>query len=435
MSEQRLTRSIVAARDATQPLGVRIRVHGARCSPPELELLRGSCCVGAGEDADLIIESAAVSRRHLQVEVVAEGLRVSDLGSRNGTFYLDQRIERAVLAPGSRVRLGDVDVSFEVIRSELEQTPDYDAHEYRGLLGSSSSMRRLFAALTRLEGSLVPVLVEGESGVGKELVASAIHAGSRLAESAFVAVNCGALARELVASELFGHERGAFTGAVAKRAGAFAQADGGTLFLDEIAELPLDLQPALLRVLESGELRPLGADRAQRVTVRLIAATNRALEGEVSAGRFREDLYYRVAVVRLVVPPLRERRDDIELLARHLAAQNGGELPAEVREALKGRAYAGNVRELRNVIQAYLALGQLPPEAQTRPSSLDAALADHLDARRPYAEQKEELVTRFARAYFAAVLDETGGNHTKAARIAGVNRTYLSELLSKLGLR
>ncbi|HEY6558200.1 MAG TPA: sigma 54-interacting transcriptional regulator [Polyangiaceae bacterium] len=435
MTHTRPTRSIGAAPEAAQPLGVRICVHGARSAPPEFELLRGSCCLGAARDADLIIESPAVSRRHLEVEVVPEGLRVTDLGSRNGTFYLGQRIERAVLTPGARVRLGDVDVSFELRGSELEQTPDYVGNAYRGLLGSSSSMRRLFASLTRLEGSLVPVLIQGESGVGKELVASAIHAGSRLAESPFVAVNCGALARELVGSELFGHERGAFTGAVGKRVGAFEQADSGTLFLDEIGELPLDLQPALLRVVESGELRPLGASGARSVSVRLITATNRLLEDEVGAGRFREDLYYRIAVVRLAVPPLRARREDIPLLSEHLAAQYEASLPPDVVEALKARTYAGNVRELRNVIQAYLALGQLPAEAQTRPSSLDAALADYLDARRPYGEQKDELLTRFARAYFAAVLDETRGNQAKAAQVAGLSRTYLSELLSKLGLR
>lgn len=434
MSETGQTRSILGQAPCSAPLGVVLRVRSAQASPQELKLSSGSCVVGAARGADLVIDSPAVSRRHLQVELVPEGLRLTDLGSRNGTFYLDQRIELAVIAPGACVRLGDVELSFEIYGAELEHAAPYDGTEYAGLIGTAPCMRQLFASLRRLEGSLVSILIEGESGVGKELVARAVHDGSRVSSGPFVAINCGALPRELAASELFGHTKGSFTGALSSRSGAFEQAHGGTLLLDEVGELPLELQPALLRALESREIRAVGAERAKHVEVRVIAATNRALEQEVLAGRFREDLYFRLAVVRLTVPALRARREDIAPLAQRLAVQVGVELPAAVLEALKVRAYPGNVRELRNVIQAFAALGTLPAEGQTRPTSLDSALADFVDPSRPYANQKEELADRFARAYLLALLDTTGGNQTKAAELAGLSRTYVSELMSKLGL-
>ena len=428
------TDTLAAPAARVGPLGVVLRAVGAKTVPPELHLRSGRCTVGAQRGSDLVLDSAAVSRQHLEVELVPEGVRLTDLGSRNGTFYLGQRIERAVLAPGSRVRVGDVELVFEVQRGELIDVPAFDRSEYRGLVGESAAMRRLFGSLSRLEGSLLSVLLEGESGVGKELVARAIHAGSSRAAKPFVALNCGALPRELFASELFGHVRGAFTGAADKRLGAFEQADGGTILLDEISELPLEMQPALLRVLEQHELKPVGADRTRQIDVRVLAASNRPLELEAAAGRFREDLYYRLAVVKLRVPPLRERTDDIPALAAALAMASGASLPPHVIEALKARRYPGNVRELRNVVNAYQALGELPPESETRPSLLDSVLSDSIDADRPYAEQKDELLQRFTRAYLSAVLHATSGNQTQAAARAGLSRTYLSELMAKLGL-
>jgi transcriptional regulator with GAF, ATPase, and Fis domain len=279
------------------------------------------------------------------------------------------------------------------------------------------------------------VLVEGESGVGKELVARALHDGSPAARGPLVVVNCGAIPRELVASELFGHTRGAFTGAVDTRRGAFECADGGTLFLDEIGELPLDVQPVLLRALETGDVRPVGADRGRRVRVRVIAATNRDLEEETRAGRFREDLYYRLAVVKIPVLPLRERREDIEPLARAFADGVGlEEIPADVLERLKARDWPGNARELRNAVQAYAALGALPEAAFGGGCSLDAALAAVVDGTRPYAEQKEEMNDRFTRAYLRALMEHARGNQTAAARVAGLDRSYLGKLLARHGL-
>jgi transcriptional regulator with GAF, ATPase, and Fis domain len=289
--------------------------------------------------------------------------------------------------------------------------------------------------IVRLDGSLVPALVTGESGVGKELVARAIHAGSTVCLQSFVAINCGALPRELVASALFGHRRGAFTGAIDTRRGAFASADGGTLFLDEIGELPLEVQPMLLRALETGEVQPLGDEAPRRVRVRIIAATNRDLDEEVRAGRFREDLYYRLAVVKLQVPPLRDRRDDIEPLAAHFARAFGAPaLPPDVVQRLKARPWPGNARELRNVVQAFAVLGALPDEAGSGSGGLEQSLAEIIDLSREYAAQKDELADRFTRVYLQALMAHAGGNQTAAARIAGLDRTYLGRLLVKHGL-
>lgn len=276
--------------------------------------------------------------------------------------------------------------------------------------------------------------MSGESGVGKELIARALHEGSSVASGPHVVVNCGAIPRDLVSSELFGHRRGAFTGAVDTRKGAFESADGGTIFLDEIGELPLDVQPVLLRVLETGEVRPVGGD-AKHVRVRVVAATNRDLAEEVRAGRFREDLYYRLAVVQIVVPPLRDRVEDIEVLARRFAVTAGQpDLPPDVLEQIKSRPFPGNVRELRNVVQAWAALGTLPEPSRAREGELERMLADLIDVGSAYADQKEQLNEIFTRVYLQTLLAHTGGNQTQAAKLAGLDRSYLGRLVVKYGL-
>jgi len=303
------------------------------------------------------------------------------------------------------------------------------------MIGASPAMHRLFAMLRRLDGSLASVLVIGESGVGKELIARAIHEGSHVAEGPYVTVNCGAIARELVASELFGHRRGAFTGAVDSRRGAFQRAEGGTLFLDEVGELPLDAQPMLLRALETGDVTPVGADETKRVKVRVVSATHRDLGALVAAGKFREDLYYRLAVITLEVPPLRERPEDVEVLAHHLARQEGlPTLPDDVVARLRARTWPGNVRELRNAIQAYCVLGALSDGAKSA-GLLEAALRDFIDVKRPYQEQKDRLNESFVRIYLRELLGSTNGNQTQAAKISGLERAYISRLLGRLGMR
>lgn len=398
---------------------------------PATKKLGSGVVIGSGEGVDLRIEDRTVSRRHAQLSLTPDGVMVKDLGSRNGCFYLDQRFESMVLSVGACVRLGKALIAIELDPRTLDDPALYGDSHYYGLIGHSPRMRRLFALLARLERTKMTVLLEGESGSGKELVARALHAASPVAEGPFLALNCGALPRDLVASELFGHRRGAFTGATETRRGAFELADGGTLFLDEIGEIALELQPVLLRALETGEVRPVGSEASRKVNVRIVAATNRDLAQAVTDGDFREDLYFRLAVVRLRVPPLRERRDDIEPIARHFAREAGGELGDAVIEQLKRRSFRGNVRELRNVVQTHVALGTLPDEVSTQRASLDLALNELVNVTSPYADQKEALVTRFTSAYLTALLAHVKGNLSAASRLAGLDRGHLRRLVER----
>jgi len=418
------------------PIGVVVRTIGARAAPAIFRLGAGRCVLGAGAGADVVIQDDTVSRAHVELELVPEGVVVRDLQSRNGTFYLGQRLEKIVLGLGSRIRLGAVEVVLDADIETLVNAPTEASPGYRGLLGVSPVMQRLFGILVRLEGSLVNVLVEGESGCGKELIARAIHDGSSVAAGPRVIVNCGAIARELTLSELFGHRRGAFTGAVEDRMGAFEAAHGGTLFLDEVGELPLETQPALLRVLECGEVRPVGSTEVRHVKVRIVAATNRDLAEDVRAGRFREDFYYRLAVVKLTVPPLRDRPEDIPELARSFAEAAGvPSLPEDVIARLRDQPWRGNARELRNAVQAYLAIGTLPGDAHPAGGELEIACRKLVgDVERPYAEVKEELVHRFTKVYLEALLARTGGNQSEAARIAAIDRGHLGKMLVRYGV-
>jgi DNA-binding NtrC family response regulator len=314
-----------------------------------------------------------------------------------------------------------------------ERSGSTNLGDYEELVGSSPPMLALFAQLRRLEASLVNVLIEGESGTGKELVARAIHKRSAVATGQLVSVNCGAIERTLAQSVLFGHRRGAFTSALDAHVGAFEAASNGTLFLDEVAELPLDVQPSLLRALEVGAFVRVGEHEERPVSVRVIAATNRDLEMEVQKGRFREDLYYRLLVAHVRVPPLRERPSDVPLLARSIARRDGlSDLPEAVQRELATRTWRGNVRELRNAIQVYGALGTLPEPRRFANHHPCEALATRVDVNKPYALQKEELLLSFLRVYLAELLEHTGGNQSLAARISGFSRSHLNKLIQKL---
>ena len=418
---------------ARDPLPALVRPLGGNAVPASLILSGTACVLGAGRDADLVITDETVSRRHAQLELVPEGVRVTDLGSRNGTYYLGQRIGELTIQLGSRIRLGAVELAVEPCASVLEDLPRSRLQSYGRLLGGSPGMRKLFAMLQRLEGSLATVLVEGESGTGKEVVARCIHERSLVREGPFVAVNCGALDRALVRSELFGHVRGAFTGASEGRAGAFETAAHGTLLLDEVGELSLDVQPVLLRALESGCFSRVGESQERPAKARVIAATHRDLGQLVREGRFREDLYYRLAVVKLALPPLRERSADIEALAVQFGRELGcGELPQDVLEELKSRTWPGNLRELKNALHAFLAIGILTPERQSRSSNLLVdALSQCIDFQQPYAELKERLLESFLRLYVERLLNHTGGNQSAAARISGLERSYFSKVVRR----
>jgi two-component system, NtrC family, response regulator GlrR len=428
--------TVISPRRANlQPLPVLVRA-AAPAHPNPFQLVEASCVLGAGREADMVIESDTASRRHAELRLVPEGVHVTDLQSKNGLFYLGQRFQSMILQPGGRFRLGSVEIALDLDLDTFAQRASGEPDGYADLIGVSAGMRHLFSQLLRLEGSKVNLLIAGETGTGKELVARAIHEHSPVRTGPLVTINCAALDRNLVRSELFGHKKGSFTGATQQQLGAFAAADGGTLFLDEIGELPLEVQPVLLRALEMRAIAPVGSHAEQAVDVRLIAATHRDLRAQVDAGRFREDLFYRVQVVRLEVPPLRERMQDIPLLARSIARRQGVvALPDDFVEALSRHTWPGNVRELRNAVEAYLAVGALPPRDARGSRGIDAALIDFIDPTQTYADQKDEILQRFTRAYLHRLLENTAGNQSEAARISGLERSYLGKLISKLGLR
>jgi two-component system, NtrC family, nitrogen regulation response regulator GlnG len=308
----------------------------------------------------------------------------------------------------------------------------------------------VFALLERVAASDAAVLVEGETGTGKELVAEAVHAASARRRGPFIVCDLGSLPRSLIESELFGHVRGAFTGADRDRVGAFEQADGGTIFLDEIGELQLDVQPRLLRALERRQVKPVGSSQFRTSDTRVVAATNRDLLAEAKAGHFREDLYHRQAVVRLRLPPLRERREDIPMLAEHFVARAAAAmgrpapaLSASVVAALRGHDWPGNVRELKNVLERALSIAPDVPSLDTTLLGLDdlpgavavnEGAAPLVDTTVPFKESKDRLVHAWEREYVTTLLDRAGGNVSLAARNAGIDRVYLHRLLKKHGL-
>ena len=417
-----------------QPLPVEVRISGARAVPATFQLGSEPRVLGAGKDVDVVIADSAISRRHVSLKAVAEGVLVEDLGSRNGTFIAGHRIGTVVVSIGSCLTVGSAQIQLDP--PALDSPRPSDRNELHGLLGASVAARRIIATIERISGSLVPVLIEGESGTGKEVVARAVHASSSVGSQRLFALNCGAIPHDLVASELFGHRRGAFTGAVEDRVGAFEAAHGGTLFLDEIGEMPLELQPLLLRALEAGEICRVGETTPRKVQTRIIAATNTKLEEAQRAGRFRRDLFYRLAVIRIQVPPLRERPEDIELLARHFAREQGlGELGPEVLARLRAFSWPGNARELRNSVMAYGALGALPAWLTQEYDAIDIALGHLVHSGRGYQDLKEELTQRFTRVYLTALLEQTGNNQSRAAELAGLERSHFRKLLAKHGGR
>ena len=376
--------------------------------------------VGREPGLDLALRDPSVSRRHLVIEPRERGYRVRDLGSRGGTWMGERRIGDADLAAGDRVRAGETLLGFEAAVTELPAPPSA-AGRFEGILGESPVMRRLFGLLEKVAPLDLSVLLLGESGTGKEGLARALHARSHRAGHAYEVVDCTLLAGDHLRSELFGHTRGAFTGATADREGAFVRAAGGTVFLDELGELPLDLQPSLLRVLEQGEVRPLGCDQVRTVSVRVVAATSRDLPAMIDAGTFREDLFYRLSGVTLEVPPLRERGHDVVLLAEAWLPP-GKRLSRWAREALAAYPWPGNVRQLQHVLQraGALAAGELVEPVdlglERAPAAAPAALED-VEA-----------------AAIRAALEAARGNRTLAAERLGIARSTLYEKIRRLGL-
>ena len=401
-----------------------------------IALQPGTARVGTAPACALRVSDPTVSRLHCEITVGRDAIRLVDSGSTNGTFVDGVRVHDAELATGASVRIGATVLRVERAGEPIEEhlsTRD----RFGPVLGASVEMRRLYARMERVASTDATVLIEGETGTGKELVARALHDASKRATRPFVTVDCGAIAEELIESELFGHKRGAFSGAVADREGLFEAAQGGTIFLDEIGELPVTLQPKLLRVLEAREIRRVGGNTTTKVDVRVVAATNRSLARSVNDGSFREDLYYRLAVAELRVPPLRQRRDDIPVLVEAFHERFTGEhasWPAETIAGLMARSWPGNVRELRNFVERSVSLGVQPPPVlvDDRPDEPGAvAVPTHL----PLKEARVAWTEKFERIYVRALLERTSGNVTHAAEIAGVNRRSLQRLIAQLGLR
>ncbi|HLK40862.1 MAG TPA: sigma 54-interacting transcriptional regulator, partial [Polyangiaceae bacterium] len=356
------------------------------------------------------------------------------LQSTNGTFVDGLRIVEAYVRGGEIVRCGSTALRLEV--DEAAETPQLStAIRFGSTLGASQAMRRLYPFCDKLSRSRLPVIIEGETGTGKEVLAESIYEAGD-AKGPFVVFDCTTISANLVEAELFGHERGAFTGATAARPGVFEEADGGTLLIDEIGDLDLALQAKLLRALDRGEVRRVGGQKWIKVGVRVIAATRRDLDKAVAMGRFRDDLFHRLAVARIELPPLRERRGDVRLLARQFASDMGA-APDQVESEIEARFgdynWPGNVRELRNAVARYVALGDDWPPARSTPSSAggsgaESATGDWVDALlatgMPFPLARRRVMEEFERRYVERVLAQHGGNVTHAARASGLGLRY-----------
>lgn len=398
----------------------------------------GTLTVGTAPDNSLVLRDPTVSRYHLELRRATAGIALEDLGSSNGTRVGAVQVHRCLAPAGTRVAIGD-DL-LELTEGDLvEPQGEGEPQPLPGIVGSSEPMQAVARQVARLAGIDASVLIQGETGTGKELVAKALHQSSARAEGPFEVVDCGSLPDTLVASELFGHERGAFTGADRRHVGAFERAHGGTLFLDEVGELPPKVQPALLGVLERRRFRRVGGSEDIVVDVRVVSATHRDLRSGVNEGSFRADLYYRLAVARLHLPPLRERLEDVEDLVGFFVEELTGDPDAspfgpDAVEALRAHHWAGNVRELRNVVESALAMGQLSLDGEIVEPGGGAAGPEDTPSE-PYRDARARAIARFEREYLGKLIRACDGNASKAARRASMDRPYLLTLLRKHGLR
>ncbi len=422
--------------------------------------------LGAMEDNDLVVDDETVSRNHCRIVREGDQYVLVDNGSTNGTFINRVRVREAYLHANCTITLGKTDIKFQPVDEKLRIVPS-DRERYGDIIGRDRSMREIYTILEKIAPTDTTVVIEGETGTGKEVVARTIHQQSRRRDGPFMVFDCGAVPENLIESELFGHEKGSFTGAVGTRQGVFELAHGGTVFLDELGELQLDLQPKLLRVLEQREVKRVGGGKPLKADVRIVAATNRDLEAEVRAGRFREDLFYRLTVVRLHLPPLRERREDILLLARHFLSHGrfnrdrlGGkkvtDFADEVVERLGEYEWPGNVRELHNVVERAVSFAEgeiVEPEdlpdhiayprrgeggglsEETNPNVVLPDGGGHVELAGPFKDAKEAWISSFEADYVAKLLEKNGGNISHAAKEADIDRKYFRKLMKKYGIR
>jgi DNA-binding NtrC family response regulator len=423
----------------------RLRVVAGPDAGREVVLGGVSLTVGSDAACDLVVGDTSVSARHFGIAASEHGVALRDLGSTNGTFVDGYRVGLVYLNETATIEAGRTTLELSVGgEGDDVAIPLSRATNFGGLLGHSPSMRAAFAVLEAVSKTDVTVLVLGESGTGKELAARGIHERSPRHDGPFVVFDAGAASPTLVESQLFGHARGAFTGATDAREGCFEAAAGGTLVLDEIGELPPELQPKLLRALERKCVVRLGESAERACDVRLVACTNRNLEEEVRAGRFRQDLYFRLAVVTARLPALRERKEEVARLARHFAQAIAGdaapEIPPSLVRMLEAHDWPGNVRELRNFVERWIALRDVPAEALLGPRAAPSkaagapAVDPGVDARVPYHDAKERFLERFEKAYLEQLLAAHGGNLSEAARVAGLSRQTCYRLMHKHGL-
>jgi transcriptional regulator with PAS, ATPase and Fis domain len=441
--EDNLTSRVRSAPQGLQILSVDLVVIDGPARGRRVHVAEGIARIGSAAGNHLALNDPTVSRVHCEVRVRSESIVVRDCGSTNGTYVEGVRLREGEVRPGVSVRVGGSAFRIEAAGG-TEFVPLSDRTSFGELVGTSLEMRRVYAILERIAKTSSTLLVQGETGTGKDVVARSLHAASLRASGPFVPVDCGAIPENLIESELFGHVRGAFSGAVSDRRGVFEEAHGGTLFLDEIGEMPLATQAKLLRAIETRSIRRVGGNSLKQVDVRIVAATNRPLAQSANEGTFREDLYYRLAVVDVKLPPLRARREDIPLLAEHFYARLAGperRLPPPFLSMLNTRSWPGNVRELKNFIERSVSLGFVEDSlslsststaaASLPPAALEAIVPLHLplkDARQAWTESFESI-------YVRSMLKKTGGNLTRAAALAGVNRRFMQRLVARLGLR
>jgi DNA-binding NtrC family response regulator len=397
----------------------------------KLALPAESFVIGSGSSCTLVLHDPTVSARHAEVELTSSGYVIRDLGSTNGLIAGTQRILSAPLHDGMRIRMGDTALAIRSLGRRTSIALDR-AGNLNALVARSLEMRALVAQLKQLAPSDVTILIEGETGSGKELVAEAVHRGSARRAGPFVVFDCGTVSRELAAAELFGHERGAYTGATDDRPGLLEGAEGGTLFIDEVGELSPDVQTMLLGAIERKQSRRVGSQRMRTHDIRVVAATNRNLAEAVRAGEFRRDLFYRLSVARLRVPPLRDRREDLPVLIDQFARDLGVVMAAGLRAPLLAYSWPGNVRELRNTI-AHMA-ARSDPEAALPGAEVDTIFEAGFELR-ALPEARRLANEDFERRYLARALARTGGNVTRAAELAGISLRVMQALVAKHDIR
>ena len=483
--------------DGARPRTIQVRtcrlVTGSGGTRREHAFTQGTIRIGSASDNDLVLSDETVSREHCRIVQEESGYLLLDRGSTNGTSLNGVRVREGYLQNGCTITIGQTEVQFFTAQEKVEVVPSQKTR-LGDIIGKNVKMRELYAVIEKIAPSSATVIIEGETGTGKEVVAQTIHRMSPRAHNTMMVFDCGAVPKNLIESELFGHEKGSFTGAIMTRQGLFEMAHGSTLFLDELGELPSELQPKLLRSLEQREIRRVGATRSLKVDVRIIAATNRELEEEVRSGRFRQDLFYRLSVVRLYLPPLRERIDDIPLLVDSFLQDHAynrlsdgtrkvNRVSGEAMDLLLSYSWPGNVRELINAVEravSFATSGVIRPEnlpdslrgESTRdrsgPNSLgsdrmhrprsgshptipESARSSEGGARvsspslpvlsgqpvhppqtdLPFKDAKELWVAAFEREYIESLLRKNRGNISHASREAEIDRKYFRKLMRK----